>query len=94
MILTLGSEGALALHQGGTTLQSAFETETYDPIGTGDAFVGGFLARRIAGGDIESALEYGAATAALKRTIPGDIAVVTPEEVERVIDAEGSGISR
>ncbi|MCH7659722.1 MAG: sugar kinase [Euryarchaeota archaeon] len=94
VVLTLGSEGALALHQGGTTLQSAFETETYDPIGTGDAFVGGFLARRIAGGDIESALEYGAATAALKRTIPGDIAVVTPEEVERVIDAEGSGISR
>lgn len=94
VILTLGSEGALAYHDGETVEQPAFETETHDPIGTGDAFVGAFLARRIAGDDLGRALEYGAATAALKRTIPGDIAVVSREEVDRVIDAEGRGISR
>ncbi|ADJ16260.1 bifunctional 2-dehydro-3-deoxygluconokinase/2-dehydro-3-deoxygalactonokinase [Halalkalicoccus jeotgali] len=94
VVLTLGAEGALAHHDGEITRQPAFETETHDPIGTGDAFVGAFLAERIAGGDVASALEYGAATAALKRTIPGDIAIVTPDEVAGVIDAEGSGISR
>ncbi|MDL5361984.1 bifunctional 2-dehydro-3-deoxygluconokinase/2-dehydro-3-deoxygalactonokinase [Halalkalicoccus sp. NIPERK01] len=94
VVLTLGAEGALAYHGGEVIEQPAVETETHDPIGTGDAFVGAFLARRIAGGDVGEALEYGAATAALKRTIPGDIAVVTPAEVERVIDAAGSGISR
>lgn len=94
VVLTLGAEGALAYHDRESVEQAAFETETHDPIGTGDAFVGGFLAKRIAGGDIDGALEYGAATAALKRTIPGDIAVVTPEEVGHVIDAEGSEISR
>ncbi|MEM4781560.1 MAG: bifunctional 2-dehydro-3-deoxygluconokinase/2-dehydro-3-deoxygalactonokinase [Halalkalicoccus sp.] len=94
VVLTLGAEGALAVRDGEVIRQPAFETETHDPIGTGDAFVGAFLARRIAGDDVGRALEYGAATAALKRTIPGDVAVVTPEEVERVIDAEGSGISR
>lgn len=94
VVLTLGEEGALALDEGEITRQPAFETETHDPIGTGDAFVGAFLARRIADGEISEALEYGAATAALKRTIPGDIAVVTPAEVERVIDEEGDEISR
>ncbi|MCL7417701.1 MAG: sugar kinase [Halalkalicoccus sp.] len=94
VVLTLGAEGALAVHDGELVEQPAFETETHDPIGTGDAFVGAFLSKRIAGGDVASALEYGAATAALKRTIPGDIAVVTPAEVERVIDAAESGISR
>lgn len=94
VVLTLGAEGALAVHDGQLIEQPAFETETHDPIGTGDAFVGAFLAKRIAGGDIGGALEYGAATAALKRTIPGDIAVVTPEEVERVIEAAEGGISR
>ncbi|WP_122089435.1 bifunctional 2-dehydro-3-deoxygluconokinase/2-dehydro-3-deoxygalactonokinase [Halalkalicoccus subterraneus] len=94
VVLTLGAEGALAVHDGDLTRQSAFETETLDPIGTGDAFVGAFLAKRIGGGDIGGALEYGAATAALKRTIPGDIAVVTSVEVESVIDTAESGISR
>lgn len=94
VVLTLGEEGALACHEGAIVEQPTFETETHDPIGTGDAFVGAFLARRIAGDDVSRALEAGAATAALKRTIPGDIAVITPEEVERVIDADGSDISR
>jgi 2-dehydro-3-deoxygluconokinase len=93
-IVTLGSEGALAVHDGRAIEQPTFETETHDPIGTGDAFVGGYLARRIRGADVEEALEVGAATAALKRTIPGDIAVVTREEVERVIREGGEGISR
>lgn len=94
VIVTLGSKGALAIRDGRTIEQSSFETETHDPIGTGDAFVGGYLARRIRGADVEEALEVGAATAALKRTIPGDIAVVTREEVERVIREDGEGISR
>ncbi|WP_458207190.1 bifunctional 2-dehydro-3-deoxygluconokinase/2-dehydro-3-deoxygalactonokinase [Haladaptatus sp. NG-SE-30] len=94
VIVTRGSAGALALHDGEVTTQSAFDTETVDPIGTGDAFVGAFLACRLDGEDIQTALEYGAATAALKRTIPGDVAVVTRAEVEGVIDAERDDISR
>lgn len=94
VIVTLGSEGALAVRGDEAIEQPTFETDTHDPIGTGDAFVGGYLARRIDGGDAAEALEVGAATASLKRTIPGDIAVVTPEEVERVIREGGEGISR
>ena len=94
VVVTRGEEGALARADGETHVQPAFETETLDPIGTGDAFVGGFLARRLDGDDVPAALEYGAATAALKRTVAGDLAVTTPAEVERVIRDEGRDISR
>ncbi|PSP71225.1 2-keto-3-deoxygluconate kinase, partial [Halobacteriales archaeon QH_8_67_27] len=44
---------------------------------------------------VPESLEYGAATASLKRTVPGDIALVTPDEVERVVEeGDQSGISR
>jgi 2-dehydro-3-deoxygluconokinase len=94
VVLTRGAEGALAVADGVVTEQRAFETETIDPIGTGDAFVGAFLARRIEGDGLSRALSYGAATAALCRTIPGDVALVTPEEVERVRGEESTEISR
>ncbi|UPV75999.1 sugar kinase [Halorussus limi] len=94
VVVTRGEEGALALHDGETYEQPAIETETLDPIGTGDAFLGAFLSRRIAGDSVPTALEYGSATAALKRTIPGDVAVVTREEVESVLAEEGDEISR
>ncbi len=94
VVVTLGADGALALHDGEIHEQPSFETDTVDPIGTGDAFVGAFLAGRLDGESVQVALEYGAATAALKRTIPGDVAVVTREEVEAVIRTEGREISR
>ena len=93
-VVTRGEEGAVALRNGTVHEQPAFETETLDRVGTGDAFVGGFLAQYLEKGSIPEALEYGAATAALKRTIPGDVAVVTPAEVEAVIERGASDISR
>jgi len=94
VVLTRGAEGALALADGRVHEQPAFESESRDPVGTGDAFVGGFLASWLGDGDVERGLEYGAATAALKRTIDGDMALVTPEEVERVVGSGEGGISR
>ncbi|WP_224270133.1 bifunctional 2-dehydro-3-deoxygluconokinase/2-dehydro-3-deoxygalactonokinase [Haloprofundus salinisoli] len=94
VILTRGEEGALALRDGETYEQPVYEAETVDAVGTGDAFVGGFLAARLDGEGVATGLEYAAATAALKRTIDGDIAVVTREEVEAVVGEDDAGISR
>lgn len=94
VVLTRSDAGALVSHDGTVHEQDAFEATSAHPVGTGDAFVGGFLACRIPGGSFPKALEYGAATAALKRTVPGDAAVVTPAEVERVIAGGADGISR
>jgi 2-dehydro-3-deoxygluconokinase len=94
VIVTRGSNGALAWHDNTVYDQPAYETETVDPIGTGDAFTGAFVARRLDGDDVPTALEYAAATAALKRTIPGDVALVTREEVEGVVSEDDADISR
>ena len=93
VVVTRGLEGAVALYDGSIYDQDVFEAETFDAIGTGDAFVAGFVAERLRGGDISAALRWGSATAALKRTTDGDLAVTTRAEVQRVIDGEG-GIDR
>ncbi|WP_410765623.1 bifunctional 2-dehydro-3-deoxygluconokinase/2-dehydro-3-deoxygalactonokinase [Haloferax sp. DFSO60] len=94
VVVTRGASGALALHDGDVYEQGVYEAETVDAIGTGDAFVGGFLAKHLDGGGIDEALQWAAATASFKRTIEGDIAVVNPEDVAGVIDEGGRRISR
>ncbi|MEF8853541.1 MAG: bifunctional 2-dehydro-3-deoxygluconokinase/2-dehydro-3-deoxygalactonokinase [Haloarculaceae archaeon] len=95
VVVTRGERGSVALADDDTYEQGVFEADDYDTVGTGDAFVGGFLARYHEGGTVPDALEFGAATASIKRTVPGDIALLTPAEVESVVaEGEQSGISR
>jgi 2-dehydro-3-deoxygluconokinase len=94
VVLTRGDEGAIAGSATGTVEQPAFEADTVDPIGTGDAFVGAYLSRYVQGASTEEALRWGAATAALKRTIAGDIALVSKQEVAAVLEADAGGIDR
>jgi 2-dehydro-3-deoxygluconokinase len=93
-ILTRGTDPALAVSAGDVYEQPTFESTDAHPVGTGDSFVGGFLSQYLDGHSLPDSLEYAAATAAFKRTVPGDIAVVSPEEVEAVIDGATAGISR
>lgn len=94
LILTRRDAGALAFHDGTVHEQAAFDATSAHPVGTGDAFVGGYLARRLQGDNIPDALESGAAIAALKRGIPGDMVATTPQEVERIVSEDATGISR
>ncbi|APW97645.1 2-keto-3-deoxygluconate kinase [Halobiforma lacisalsi AJ5] len=94
VVVTRGSEGAIGWHDSVVHEQPAYDTDTVSRIGTGDAFTGAFIARRLEGDDVPTALEYAAATAALKRTIPGDVAQVTEEEVEAVVREGGEALSR
>ncbi|RDZ65720.1 2-keto-3-deoxygluconate kinase [Haloferax sp. Atlit-12N] len=94
VVVTRGEEGSLAVSGGAVSEQGVYEAETRDAIGTGDAFVGGYLAKHLDGGSVAESLQWASATASLKRTVDGDIAVVNPEDVERVVADEGDGISR
>jgi 2-dehydro-3-deoxygluconokinase len=74
------------------------EVEIVDPVGAGDAFAAGFLHRRLDDAeDLEAALRAGAAMAALKMTIPGDLALVTAGELAEtlaLLDQPGAEIVR
>ncbi len=94
VVLTRGEHGSVAVRDGEVFEQDAYAADTFDPVGSGDAFVGGYLAHRAHGGGIADALAHGAATASLKRTIDGDVAVVTADEVESVVAEDAGGLSR
>jgi len=94
VVITQGARGAVAWHDNVVHDADVYEADTVDPIGGGDAFAGAFLARRLSGDDVPRALEYATATASLKRTIPGDVATVTREEVEGVIGDKIDRVSR
>jgi 2-dehydro-3-deoxygluconokinase len=94
VVLTKGERGAVAWHDSVVQEQEAFKTETLDPIGTGDAFAGAFLARLLQDDPLETALEYAAAAASLKRTIPGDVLTATQREVEAVLEGDAEVIDR
>ena len=99
VVLTLAEDGALALRRDGTMRrQPAVPVEIVDAVGAGDAFAAGFLSCWLDDReDLEAALRAGAALAALKMTVPGDHAIITPTELAEAIallDSAGTDIVR
>ena len=94
VIVTRGEQGALAYRDGTVHERESVPTETHDPVGSGDAFVGGFLAKRLQGGSVPEALAWGVAAASLTRTVKGDVAVLDRAEVEDVLEGSEDGIAR
>lgn len=85
VVLTLGADGAVTLDRTGRfTAQSSAAVEIVDPIGAGDALAAGFLHRWLDDpDDHQSALRSGVALATLAMTIPGDLTMVSPEELRQ-----------
>ena len=86
-VLTMGEEGAMALRRDGRLCHAqTAPTPQIDLLGSGDAFSAGFLYAYLTNDDLEAALQVGTSAAALKRTIPGDLALITLEEIRQVND--------
>lgn len=62
-----------------------------DRVGGGDSFGGGLIYALREGKDSAEALEFAVATSALKQTIEGDFALLSCDEVERLVGGNGSG---
>ena len=78
----------------GTILRTrTYEVEIVDRLGAGDSFAAGLIHGLLAG-NLQRGLDYGVAISALKHSVPGDFAWVTPEEVETLLKGPGLRISR
>ena len=66
-------------------------THIVDRIGTGDAFLAGFIHGQLSGADDLQSLIYGNASSALKHTISGDQNLVGLEELENLASGDTSG---
>lgn len=63
-----------------------------DRVGSGDAFSGGLIhGLRKYPEDPQKALHFAAAAACLKHSIPGDVNIITEEEVEQLMKGDASG---
>jgi 2-dehydro-3-deoxygluconokinase len=87
LILTIGEGGAIA-----ATADDLVEApqqfkvpQIVDRIGAGDAFDAGFIAGQLWGHSVEDSMNYGNAMSALKITMPGDLALVSRDEVDALV---------
>ncbi len=94
-VLTAGRDGAVGCDAGGVCAMPAIPVEvSVERLGSGDAFAAGFLSEYLAGSRLKQALRLGVATAALKRTIPGDLLLAARAEVDAVLAQEGGAAWR
>jgi len=66
-------------------------THVIDRVGTGDAFASGLIYGLLEYDNDEQALDFASAACALKHTVPGDVNLVSMEEVVSLMDGNTSG---
>ncbi len=87
VIVTLGGDGAVVNFQGHYFSHPGFPVEVADTIGSGDAFLAGFLARILHHHSPENALEFASALGALVTSKHGGWPAYGTDEVETIIAA-------
>jgi 2-dehydro-3-deoxygluconokinase len=68
--------------------------EIYDRVGGGDSFASGVIYGLLTTGDLQTAVEYGAAHGALAMTTPGDTSMASLAEVEALAAGAGARVQR
>ncbi|MFC5280511.1 PfkB family carbohydrate kinase [Arcanobacterium canis] len=68
--------------------------EIFDRVGGGDSFASGLIYGLMEFGDIEKAVNYGAAHGALAMTTPGDTSMASLTEVERLVGGGSARVQR
>ena len=85
---------ALAQTRDKTFRTRTFTIDIVDQVGRGDSFAAGFLSGYIPTGDVQKALDFGVAFAALKHSFPGDFNWSTRAEVETLLAGTKPGVNR
>jgi 2-dehydro-3-deoxygluconokinase len=92
--LLQGQEGSTVLEGGRLWRPSRrHAVHVVDPIGAGDAYVAGFLWATLQGRPMQEVVDTAAAVAALKCSTWGDVALISPRDVEDVL-AGGPDVRR
>jgi 2-dehydro-3-deoxygluconokinase len=81
-------------HRNKTYTSKKYHLEIVDRVGTGDAFAAGFLYSYLTGKDNNYIIEFSAASAALKHTIPGDLTIANVVEIEQLFNSCSFAVQR
>ncbi len=86
--------GTVAWVSGKTYVSPTCELDIYDRVGSGDGFAAGFFYGLLSGADPDEALRLGWAHGALLTTTPGDVSMVTLEQVKAIASGGSARIQR
>ncbi len=90
VVVTRGAAGAELHTRQGIVLIAPYEVTPVDTTGAGDTFCGAMCARLAVGDDLDRALDYAAAAAALSTTRPGAVpSIPTHAETRQFMQAAG-----
>jgi 2-dehydro-3-deoxygluconokinase len=82
---------ALLCHDGGACHSRPYEIEIVDRVGGGDAFAAGLIFGLLSELPPQRAIDFAAAAACLKHSIPGDFNLVSRDEVEQLLAGDSAG---
>lgn len=82
---------AMLFENGVAHFSRRYDLDVVDRVGGGDSFAAGLIYARLKGWDAPCAVEWAVAASALKHTVPGDLNLVTAEEVDRLAGGDASG---
>jgi 2-dehydro-3-deoxygluconokinase len=85
IVVTMGHAGAICIHQGKIYSEPTLPGVEVDRVGVGDAFAAGFLFGHLEDKDWPLCLKYGHALAAIKYSMPGDMAVTDRKELDELV---------
>ncbi|MBZ0285904.1 MAG: sugar kinase [Anaerolineae bacterium] len=94
IVITQSAKGASSFDGHNTYHVPAFHIQNPITIGAGDSFDAGLLCALLDNKPLPDALTYGNALAALKLTMPGDIALVTRHEIENLLQQNPTTLLR
>lgn len=83
LCVTLGEKGAAYLDSTGFVQQAGYPVEVADTIGSGDAFLAGFLYKMLQGEPPQKTLEFACATGAYVATQPGATPSFTEASIQK-----------
>lgn len=86
IIVTKGGDGAIVNDEGEVYRHPGYQVEVEDTIGSGDSFLAGFLAQRLGGSDIETALDFAAGIGAFIATQPGGCPQYEISQIKRLME--------
>ncbi|MEI8224924.1 MAG: carbohydrate kinase [Bacteroidota bacterium] len=84
--ITRGAEGALIFDNGNILENTGYKVNVIDTVGSGDAFLAGFLVKYLSGASLAQTLDFACATGALVATKAGG----TPDyDLEEIYNIQG-----
>lgn len=85
------NDWAAMTYDGAPYFSKTYHVHIVDRIGGGDSFGAALIYAKLHAYDAQMAVEFAAASSALKHTVEGDFHVIGTEEITRLMNGDGSG---